>query len=179
MLPTSEYAMAPSQSLTGVVEHLSCFLPGLLALDAHLLPLDNLHSVGINYVGLAVGISPREREGQIKLSRYDLRKLHIWAAKGLTETWYLTYTDQPSGQLQGSVQRIFYSSTVMCVWRMWRENGGRSPVPGLRRKKPVVIPYESEAKYEKHVQMYYWTRVGAYVLRPEVSQQFLEDFGQN
>ena len=154
-------------SLTGVVENLSCFLPGLLVLNAHL-PLDDLHSVGIDYVGLAAGISPREREGYIKSSRYDLRKLHTWAAKGLTETWYLTYTDQPSGRLQGSVQRIFCSSTVVCVWRMWRENDERSPIPGLRSKRSVVFPYyESEAKYKKHVQMDYWTRAAVYSIRPE------------
>ena len=44
----------------------------------------------------------------------------------------------------------------------------------------MVIPCrESETKHEKHIQMDYWIRAGAYLLRPEVSQRFPEDFGQN
>ncbi|OCH87824.1 seven-hairpin glycosidase [Obba rivulosa] len=49
-------------------EHLSCFLPGLLALGAHTLPL-----------------AERERE------------LHLWAAEGLAYTCWVTYADQASG----------------------------------------------------------------------------------
>ena len=163
-------------SPTGVLEHLSCFLPGLLALGAHLLPLDDLRSVGIDYLGLAAGLSPRDREGYLKLSRFNLLELHMWAAKGLTETCYLTYADQPSGL--GPEEILFVGSGVrwMNAMEEWRKHGGRGPVPGLRRKKPVVIPYhESETKYEKHIQMDYWIRAGAYLLRPEVSQQFRED----
>ena len=44
-------------SPTGVLEHLSCLLPGLLALGAHLLSLDDLRSVDIDYLGLAAGLS--------------------------------------------------------------------------------------------------------------------------
>ena len=44
----------------------------------------------------------------------------------------------------------------------------------------MIIPYlESETKYEKHVQMDYWIRASTYLLRPEVSHQFLEDFEQD
>ena len=53
----------------------------------------------------------------------------------------------------------------------WRKHDGRGPVPGLGRKKPVVIPYhESETKYEKHIQTDCRIRAGAYLLRPEVGQ---------
>ncbi|KAI0918074.1 hypothetical protein AcV5_002851 [Taiwanofungus camphoratus] len=49
-------------------EHLSCFLPGLLALGAHTLPL----------------------------SKHD-KQLHEWAARGLAYTCWITYADQPTG----------------------------------------------------------------------------------
>ncbi|KAF9809117.1 hypothetical protein IEO21_07552 [Rhodonia placenta] len=49
-------------------EHLSCFLPGLLALGAHTL-----------------GLPPHERE------------VHAWAARGLAYTCWITYADQASG----------------------------------------------------------------------------------
>ena len=77
-------------SPTGVFEHLSCFLPGLLALGAHLLPLDDLPSLGIDCLGLATDLSPEDRAGYTILSKYDLKKLHMWAAKGLAEACYLT-----------------------------------------------------------------------------------------
>ena len=101
----------------------------------------------------------------------------MWAAKSSTETCYLTYADQPSGL--GPEGILFVSSGVQWMNAMeeWRKHDGRGPVPGLGRKKPVIIPYhELETKYEKHIRMDYWIRAGAYLLRPEVSQQFLEDF---
>ncbi|TCD69473.1 hypothetical protein EIP91_007599 [Steccherinum ochraceum] len=52
-------------------EHLSCFLPGLLALGAHTLPPSAL--------------SPRDRE------------LHLWAAEGLANTCWILYREQEAG----------------------------------------------------------------------------------
>ena len=158
-------------SPSGVLEHLSCFLPGLLALGARLLPLNDLPSLDINYLGLAADLPPRDREGFTTLSNYNLRKLHMWAAKGLAETCYLTYADQPSGL--GPEEILFVSGGVrwMKVMEEWRKRGGRGPIPGLRRKKPIVIPlHDSETEYKKHAQMDYWTRAGAYLLRPEVGR---------
>ena len=159
-------------SPSGVLEHLSCFLPGLLALGAHLLPLDDLPSLGIDYLGLAANLSPQDREGYVRLSKYDLRKLHMWAAKGLAETCYLTYADQPSGL--GPEEVLFVGGGIPWMKAMegWRQHSGRGPIPGLGRKRPVVIPLlESETEYKKHIQMDYWTRSGAYLLRPEVGKQ--------
>lgn len=51
-----------------IFEHLSCFLPGLLALGAHTLPLSD-----------------------------DDRQLHMWAAEGLANTCWITYADHKSG----------------------------------------------------------------------------------
>ena len=149
---------------TGVLEHLSCFLPGLLALGSHLLPLDNLHSLGVDYLGLAADLSPRDREGYAKLASFDLRELHMWAAKGLTETCYLTYADQPSGL--GPEEVLFVSGGVpwMDMMEEWRGHGRRGPVPGLGRKEPVVMPLRNSD---------YSVRASAYLLRPEVGQRFL------
>ena len=161
-------------SPSSILEHLSCFFPGLLALGAHLLPLDDLPSLGIDYLGLAADLPPRDREGYTVLSQYNLRKLHMWAAKGLTETCYLTYADQPSGLGPDEILFVSGSTRWMKVMERWRKHGGRGPIPGLKRKVPVVIPlYSSETQYSKHVQMDYWVRSGTYLLRPEVSSHSL------
>jgi hypothetical protein len=85
--------MRPSHHL----EHLSCFLPGLLALGAHTLPLDDLASMGINLDYLAKDLQPEFKADYAKISAYDLKDLHMWAAEGLAQTCYLTYADQPVG----------------------------------------------------------------------------------
>jgi len=161
-------------SPTGVLEHLSCFLPGLLALGAHLLPLDNLHSVGVDYLGLAAGFAPRDRRGYARLASFNLRELHMWAAKGLAETCYLTYADQPSGL--GPEEVLFVGGGVgwMDTMEKWRRRGRHGPVPGLKKKDPVVIPLSyADTEYKKHEEMDYWIRAGSYLLRPEVGQYSL------
>ncbi|GJJ12025.1 hypothetical protein Clacol_006265 [Clathrus columnatus] len=73
--PTRRLLYATSVNIrgdpTGKFEHLSCFLPGLLALGASTLP-DSV-------------MSP------------DQRKLHMWAAEGLGHTCWLMYAERPSG----------------------------------------------------------------------------------
>lgn len=160
-------------SPTGVFEHLSCFLPGLFALGAHLLPLDDLPSLGIDYLGLAAGLSSADKEGYETLSKYNLKKLHMWAAKGLADSCYLLYADQPSGLCPDEVLLVSGGIPWMEVMEKWREHGGRGPIPGLGKKEPVVIPLnEPDSGYKKHVEMDYWMRDGAFKLRPEVGQQF-------
>ena len=166
-------------SPSGVFEHLSCFLPGLFALGAHLLPLDDLSSLGINYLGLAADLAPEDREGYVTLSRYNLRDLHMWAAKGLTETCYLTYADQPSGLCPDEILLVPGGIPWMEVMEKWRTRGARGPAPGLRRKEPVVIPLsELDSDRKKHVEMDYWVRDGSYKLRPEVRQRVIVIYDQ-
>lgn len=153
---------------SGVLEHLSCFLPGLLALGAHLLPLDDLPSLGIDFVGLAANLSPEDLEGYVTVSNYNLGKLHMWAAKGLAETCYLTYADQPSGLCPDEVLFVPGGVPWMEVMEKWRKHGGRPPIPGLGKKEPVVIAEsEQDSRYKKHIKMDYWMRDGSYKLRPE------------
>ena len=88
---------------SGVFEHLSCFLPDLFALAAHLLPLDDLPSCGIDHLGLAADLSPVDREGYVLLSKCNLQKFHMWAAKGLTEVCYLAHAGQHWGHCPGEI----------------------------------------------------------------------------
>lgn len=159
-------------SPSGVFEHLSCFLPGLLSLGAHLLPLDDLPSLGVDYLGLAADLPSIDRESYTILSKYNLKKLHMWAAKGLAEACYLTYADQPSGLCPDEVLMVSGGVPWMEVMENWRRHGGRGPIPGLEKKEPVVITSsEADTEYNKHVRLDYWMRDGSFKLRPEVSGQ--------
>ena len=165
---------------SGVLEHLSCFLPGLFALGAHLIPLDDLQSLGIDYLDLAADLSSIDHDGYTILSRYNLKKLHMWAAKGLAETCYLTYADQPSGLCPDEILFVSGSIPWMQAMEEWRMHGGRGPIPGLGKKEPVVVPEsETDSQYKKHIEMDYFMRDGSYKLRPEVSKPLLGSFRQN
>jgi mannosyl-oligosaccharide alpha-1,2-mannosidase len=90
---------------SGKLEHLSCFLPGLLALGAHRLP----------------SLSAEERQ------------LHLWAAEGLAHTCWLTYADSPTGL--GPDEAVFPTWTSerwVDVLDQWKGNGshGRPPATG-------------------------------------------------
>ena len=78
-------------------EHLSCFFPGLLALGVHLLPLNDLDTLGINVTALADDLLPDDRQAFADLAQFNLADLHLWAAEGIAQACYLTYADQPSG----------------------------------------------------------------------------------
>ncbi|KAJ3498804.1 hypothetical protein NMY22_g19569 [Coprinellus aureogranulatus] len=56
---------------THVLEHLSCFLPGLLALGVQKLPEEDMSK--------------------------EVRERHLWAAQGLAETCWITYADTKTG----------------------------------------------------------------------------------
>ncbi|KAL0947748.1 hypothetical protein HGRIS_013828 [Hohenbuehelia grisea] len=93
------------------LEHLSCFLPGLLALGVHT---------------LGNALSLREQQ------------LHKWAAEGLAHTCWITYADSASG-LGPDVVRFGADSTRWIMQlEAWEKQGrpGRTP-PGLRQPPPV------------------------------------------
>ncbi|TBU30171.1 seven-hairpin glycosidase [Dichomitus squalens] len=92
---------------THTFEHLSCFLPGLLALGAHALPPGSL--------------SPRERE------------LHAWAAHGLAHTCWLTYADSEAGLGPDEVVVAGGGRRWLEAVEEWEEGGreGGRP-PGVR-----------------------------------------------
>lgn len=90
-------------------EHLSCFLPGLLALGAHTLDL----------------------------SAED-QQLHEWAAQGLAYTCWITYADHASGlgpdeMLMDSWSEDIYQGRWLPHVDVWKAQGGPGGVPpGLK-----------------------------------------------
>lgn len=175
------------QSLSHHFEHLSCFLPGLLALGAHTLPLDNLESLGISLSDIdGDGLYGDAGRDFSALTGYDLKKLHLWAAEGLAQTCYLTYADQPTGLAPDEIimktedrgskntwsdQWRTRKRTVlwMDAMRTWKSGGSRSAPPGLGDKAPVVYANKEVWGAPRKVDRDYIMRKFNYFLRPEVS----------
>ncbi|KAJ7509692.1 glycoside hydrolase family 47 protein [Mycena galericulata] len=117
---TFEHAGRPSHKM----EHLSCFLPGLLALGAHTLPLDDL-ALDLPRLGAETGWAVR---GYAAVARQrSLRETHLWAAAGLAQTCYLLYADQPTGLAPDEVQMKLRTSAKWGQGKdgKWLEGGGR------------------------------------------------------
>ncbi|EAU90323.2 mannosidase [Coprinopsis cinerea okayama7 len=167
-------------------EHLSCFLPGLLALGAHTLPLDNLRKLGIDISTL--GTEARfGNASQLhnKVANFNLKKLHLWAAEGLAQTCWLTYADQPTGLgpdemlMQSFAPGAYMWNEEANAWtkappgdntylwidamEKWKETGSKGPIPGLSNPKPV-LGRESGRDY--------YIRRANYLLRPETVESF-------
>lgn len=145
---------------THVFEHLSCFLPGLLALGVHSLP----SSAFTNITDSLTSTYPL-------LSSYNLSDLHMWAATGLADTCWLMYADQPTGLGPEEVlmrtpesprehPRAFNDSNGLWLDAMerWRLSGQDGSPPGIQQKKPE--PDSTRKDYE--------VRKAGYLLRPEV-----------
>jgi len=136
-------------------EHLSCFLPGLLALGVHSLP----HSVFTN-------ITNQTPTQQALLFPYKMKDLQMWAAVGLGETCWLMYADQPTGlgpeevAMKHPVERehpeVTSNSNGLWIHAMekWRI-GGREGTP------PGIDPEQGAAQRD------YEMRKPEYLLRPE------------
>ncbi|KAI0955388.1 hypothetical protein AcW1_006986 [Taiwanofungus camphoratus] len=168
-------------------EHLSCFLPGLLALGAHTLDLslDDLDPATLGPEGL--------RSYKL-LQDYDLPSLHRWAAEGLATTCWMLYADQPSGlgpdevymqpttepdtsHMRFSGHRASQAPTPAGgkLWidaiAKWRESGEQAWPPGLGEKVPM--PYTQEEIREGNLRgsplpkKDYALRRTDYLLRPE------------
>ncbi|KAF8074909.1 glycoside hydrolase family 47 protein [Lyophyllum atratum] len=170
---------------THIFEHLSCFLPGLLALGAHTLPLDKLDSLGIHLDDIdASGLFGEARKNHEILSGYDLKKIHLWAAEGLAQTCWLTYADQPTGlgpdevlmktgQLtkswdsQGKQWRSRAEGILwMDAMKNWKKSGGRGMPPGLAYKDPIIYK-KGERLSSRGADRDYALRKPGYLLRPE------------
>ncbi|KAF8449223.1 glycoside hydrolase family 47 protein [Boletus edulis BED1] len=159
-------------------EHLSCFFPGLLALGAHLLPLNNLETIGINITQLGDDLPPKYRQGYEALADFDLADLHIWAAEGIAQMCYLSYADQPSGLGPDAVSmRIDQSGEIrwMDEMRRWKASGQIGPPPGVGDKRPWVGNPKAKTIWEKQIDTItrdYTIKNTAYYLRPEAVESF-------
>lgn len=95
-------------------EHLSCFLPGLLALGAYTLPLSQ-----------------------------DDRQLHMWAAEGLAYTCWMTYADHETGLGPDEMvmqdwddDPTGYRGKWIDHVKAWKQQGSPGGIPpGLREVK--------------------------------------------
>ena len=184
---TSTFEENPNPSHS--FEHLSCFLPGLLALGAHTLKLDNIPSLGIPGVKSLTDLGNQTTfghggRGYEVLSRFkSLKELHMWAAEGLAQTCWLIYADQPTGLGADSVimDTIFVTGgmgeeikkeTKTLLWMdavdKWRKGGRRGVVPGLAPKRPVIFNEKDEPS-TRRAKRDYSIMDGRYLLRPEVS----------
>ncbi|KAH9830038.1 glycoside hydrolase [Rhodofomes roseus] len=124
-------------------EHLSCFLPGLLALGAHT---------------LGAALDPRVRD------------IHAWAAQGLAYTCWMTYADHETG-LGPDEMRMEHvprseESPYGGLWLYevdkWEEAGKPGGVPpGLQEGPPMPA-----GKRDYRVQK------AGYFLRPETVESF-------
>ncbi|KAF9006011.1 glycoside hydrolase family 47 protein [Cyathus striatus] len=169
---------------TRIFEHLSCFLPGLLALGAHTLPLDRLQEE-LNIHLLALGNTSsfgKAGYGYEVLAKYDLKQLHLWAAEGLAQTCWLTYADQPTGL--GPDEIVFTAGENQKIWdgtrwknefevypwiesvEKWRRSGSRGPAPGVADKLPVVYSQEERLSGKPRGRDYALFK-SQYLLRPE------------
>ncbi|KAJ8689444.1 hypothetical protein PTI98_012347 [Pleurotus ostreatus] len=119
------------------LEHLACFLPGLLALGAHTLP--------------AADLSPHDRER------------HMWAARGLAYTCYVTYADQRTGLGPDGVQFDEGGTRWVEALGEWEAEGRAGGVPpGVNE----VLPEQDKEKRD------YQDSSSVYILRPETVESF-------
>ncbi|KAI0690301.1 seven-hairpin glycosidase [Cytidiella melzeri] len=130
-------------------EHLSCFLPGLLALGVHTLPDTAFESVGPTRA-----IHWKDAD---ELRHYNWKELHMLAAQGLAESCYQMYEDQATGLGPDEVK---FREGELWVRKMkkWREGGRKGTPPGIRAKKKSDV---QDGAVEYNV------RSGKYLLRPE------------
>ncbi|TBU30488.1 seven-hairpin glycosidase [Dichomitus squalens] len=140
-------------------EHLSCFFPGLLALGAHMLPL-NLSIIDVHK------LSPEAQRQYRLLERYDLRELHMAAAEGLATACWLMYADMPSGLGPEIVAMDPRSRPWIDAVEEWHARGAVGQMPGLRANKPILYTRPAKAKVVEGPWDYAIKRA-EYFLRPE------------
>jgi hypothetical protein len=140
---TDIQSLSSNPSPSHKLEHLSCFLPGVLALGAHLIP-ESLHGETV--------LSPEERER------------HLWAARGLGYTCWVSYADSASG-LGPDGLRMESAGAEKWVDALasWEKTGRKAVTPGLEED----IGNDVEGK--KIARERDFTCEAGYYLRPEAS----------
>ena len=133
---TDTYHGRPSHTL----EHLSCFLPGLLALG--------VQALGDEY------LPPKMKE------------VHQWAAEGLAYTCYLTYVDQETGLGPDEVKMEPGERWIEALEK-W-EAGGRQEEGGGGMGKPPGLKEGGRKTHDEAREREYWNSSPNYLLRPEV-----------
>jgi mannosyl-oligosaccharide alpha-1,2-mannosidase len=131
------------------LEHLSCFLPGVLALGAHLIP--------------------ESLDGHIIFPTKS-RERHLWAARGLVYTCWVSYADSATGLGPDGLRMENQGGGEKWVDALgkWEGDGRVGNVPGLG---------EDDEGWTKEDGKDY-VSVAGYYLRPEVwSTSFVHIYG--
>ena len=150
-------------SLDHRLEHLSCYLPGILALGAHILPDTDTTTT----------TTTEEEEEEILPPKQ--KQIHKWAAHGLAYTCAVSYADQKSGLGPDQMRMMGVGRRWVDVVEEWELGGGGGNGGGDRRGGGVVPPGMGEPEPEKDSgkRDYFSPYPNAYYLRPEVSNNFL------
>lgn len=146
-----------------------------MALGVHSLPLDRLDHLGIRLDHLGnETIFGEAGKAYDRLSRYNLKEIHMWAAEGLAQTCYLTYADSATGLGPDEMQMdISYEGqdNVPYLWidavDDWMKTGRKGEVPGLSNKKPIYYTEDERLRGTGRGRDYVMRRT-VYLLRPEV-----------
>lgn len=146
---------------THKLEHLSCFLPGLLALGILSLPTSST-------------------TGSSSFTKKE-RQLHIWAAQGLAETCWVMYHDSKSGLAPDEVRMLDFENwsenkfardiTAERVNEgLWVNQIGKWEKAGKPGGTPPGVPSlgQSVGREEDPTQREYQPIKDSYLLRPEV-----------
>ncbi|KAJ7763659.1 glycoside hydrolase family 47 protein [Mycena maculata] len=184
---TFEHAGRPTHAM----EHLSCFLPGLLALGAHTLPLDDPAALGLDLNALGAGLGWAAHGYAALGQQRSLRDIHLWAAAGLAETCYMLYADQPTGL---GPEQVLFKLGDSNRWGLakdgrWLEGGGRRWIgeveawqaagagsgtwkgrrlpPGVGEDTKPVVYTELERMHGSGKGRDYGVKQTGYLLRPE------------
>ena len=165
LYPVATSGEPPHDTATHVFEHLACFLPGLFALGAHTLPLDDLPSLGINFTALADSLSPESQDDYQRLAQYKLSDVHRWAARGLGEACAVLYADQPTGL---SPDEAFMQTDPRPI--LWIDELDNWSMGGRRGRPPNTTPIKPapHVSVQHRGEKDYGVRRAGYELRPEV-----------
>lgn len=165
MYPALTMGVPPHDQANRVFEHLACFMPGLFALGVDQLPLDDLASIGVDFLSLADDLSDQGKEELRLLANYKLSDLHRWAAEGMSEGCATLYHDQPSGLSPDEVSMATDSVRWFDALEAWRLAGSHGPAPGTSPVIPVR-PTADKIRPDVKLREYIMRRTN-YELRPE------------
>jgi hypothetical protein len=193
MLYVTDTKFYPSRTPSHIFEHLSTFVAGLFALGAHLLPLDDLASVGIDFATLGLNedhpnspFPPRTQEAYEELAHHNLSDVHRWVAEGIAHSAWLTYADMSTGlgadelhmnklaQDASFVRPDIRAEHWLDELKKWREGGKVGKPPGLHEPEPRVYGENDRSKGPTMDSTRdYSIKKDEYLLRPEVSLSYL------
>lgn len=144
-----------------VHEHLACYLPGVLALGAHMLPqrLAQEPDLTVEFITNTTDPDAQKRPRVTLEYSEGSREKHMWAAEGLAYTCWALYADQASGLSSDGTQFVSSGKKWDYVMRAWEQEGKEGKPPGTR--EPPVEKDASKRDYSNSMNN------DRYLMRPE------------